>query len=431
MWSSTTPTGLALTALFSGYLEQFPRYDPHPRSYADAAATLGWPRTTLVKRIEYLRSRLTGAGVPNLLGETALASLAEWALTSRVVTRDDLRLLRPVRPDRAYIVIEVPPGQRRWAVGEVVERVADLGVADVVSAGHRLRPARPTLPRPPVRWPGGRHQSRGAAPLERGPAEVPRGSGRAASSSGFALCGARPRRRRHSRRLPLAALSLARRRLSGGADPPCRRRRDRGGRAGGDRTGGPARGRCPARQSDPRQPPDRCVWRYRGRRHGARRSGSRPHRPRAGPAPPHVPPEVLEAGAWWVAGDLWALGSCLHTILTGQPPWAIQSEQGVARLLLAIANREPPGIWPPGTPGWLQELLVDCLAGDVTARPASAAEVGARLHDRRGSLHTLAPAPPVQGRPLGSRYLLLEPIGAGASGQVWRAERRWDGRRWR
>ena len=73
----------AMVALFAGYLEPFPRYDPHPKSYADAAARLDWPRTTLVKRIEHLRTRLTNAGVPNLFGGNALDALAEWALTSR------------------------------------------------------------------------------------------------------------------------------------------------------------------------------------------------------------------------------------------------------------------------------------------------------------------------------------------------------------
>jgi hypothetical protein len=84
---------LALTSLFAGYLEPFPRYDPHPRSYADAAARLNWPRTTLVKRVEHLRNRLTNAGVPNLLGENALDALAEWALTTGTVTREDLQAL--------------------------------------------------------------------------------------------------------------------------------------------------------------------------------------------------------------------------------------------------------------------------------------------------------------------------------------------------
>jgi hypothetical protein len=86
---------VALVALFAGYLEPFPRYDPHPRSYADAATRLDWPRTTLVKRVEHLRTRLTNAGVPNLLGENALDALAEWALTGKVITREDLELLPP------------------------------------------------------------------------------------------------------------------------------------------------------------------------------------------------------------------------------------------------------------------------------------------------------------------------------------------------
>ena len=93
---SITPADkLALVALFVGYLEPFPRYDPHPKSYADAAARLDWPRTTLVKRVEYLRTRLTNAGVPNLLGENALQHLAEWALATGLISRADLKLLPP------------------------------------------------------------------------------------------------------------------------------------------------------------------------------------------------------------------------------------------------------------------------------------------------------------------------------------------------
>ncbi|HUB69434.1 MAG TPA: hypothetical protein VL984_03350 [Acidimicrobiales bacterium] len=93
---SITPADkLSLVALFAGYLEPFPRYDPHPKSYADAAARLDWPRTTLVKRVEYLRTRLTNAGVPNLLGENALQHLAEWALATGLISRADLALLPP------------------------------------------------------------------------------------------------------------------------------------------------------------------------------------------------------------------------------------------------------------------------------------------------------------------------------------------------
>ncbi|HET9058604.1 MAG TPA: FHA domain-containing protein [Acidimicrobiales bacterium] len=91
----TSADKLALVALFAGYLEPFPRYDPHPKSYADAAARLNWPRTTLVKRVEYLRTRLTNAGVPNLLGDNALQHLAEWALATGLISRADLALLPP------------------------------------------------------------------------------------------------------------------------------------------------------------------------------------------------------------------------------------------------------------------------------------------------------------------------------------------------
>ncbi|TMM30742.1 MAG: hypothetical protein E6F99_29165 [Actinobacteria bacterium] len=85
---------LAMVALFAGYLADPPCYDPHPRSYDAAAARLGWTRTQVLRRVEYLRARLTSAGVPNLTGPNALEGLAEFALTSRLITRADLALLR-------------------------------------------------------------------------------------------------------------------------------------------------------------------------------------------------------------------------------------------------------------------------------------------------------------------------------------------------
>ena len=89
------PDRLAMVALFAGYLQDPPQYDPYPKSYAAAAARLGWRRTTLVKRIEYLRSRLDAAGVPNMTGHTALTNLAEYAIGSSLITRNDLELLGP------------------------------------------------------------------------------------------------------------------------------------------------------------------------------------------------------------------------------------------------------------------------------------------------------------------------------------------------
>jgi hypothetical protein len=84
---------LALVALFAGYLEESPHYDPYPKSYAAAAARLGWKRSTLVKRIEYLRLRLDAAGVPNMRGFSALNNLAEYVISRGLVTRADRAML--------------------------------------------------------------------------------------------------------------------------------------------------------------------------------------------------------------------------------------------------------------------------------------------------------------------------------------------------
>jgi hypothetical protein len=91
--SMTPEDRIALVALFAGYLEDGEQYDPHPRSYEAAANRLGWPRTKLVKKIEYLRTRLDKAGVPNMNGWNALSNLAEYVLTRTLITKDDLRML--------------------------------------------------------------------------------------------------------------------------------------------------------------------------------------------------------------------------------------------------------------------------------------------------------------------------------------------------
>lgn len=88
---------VALVALFAGYLEDGRRYDPHPKSYEAAAARLGWKASTLRKRIEYLRGKLEKAGVPNVSGWNAMSGLAEYVLTTGVITKDDLRLIHPDR----------------------------------------------------------------------------------------------------------------------------------------------------------------------------------------------------------------------------------------------------------------------------------------------------------------------------------------------
>lgn len=154
----------------------------------------------------------------------------------------------------------------------------------------------------------------------------------------------------------------------------------------------------------------------------------------AGPDPAgrlaHLPPEVLEGRSWTAAGDLWALGSCLHTLVSGRPPWAREAEGGAAAAVLGMATARPPGMRPAATPAWLSKLIDGCLAVDEARRPADGATVAAmaaqRVDDRVDTL--LPPSPQVEGRPLGSSYLLDETLGSGSSGLVWRGHQRGDGR---
>jgi len=82
-----------LVALFAGYLLEDDRYDPVPNSYARAATLLKCKPKALSRRIEHLRERLTNAGVPNLHGPNAQRALAEYVLTTGLITAKDLRLI--------------------------------------------------------------------------------------------------------------------------------------------------------------------------------------------------------------------------------------------------------------------------------------------------------------------------------------------------
>ncbi len=80
--------------MFAEYLDNPTGQAPQPKRYAAAAARLGWKRTTLIKRVEYLRTRLDSAGVPQMHGPAALTHLAEYAISRRIITPADLGMLR-------------------------------------------------------------------------------------------------------------------------------------------------------------------------------------------------------------------------------------------------------------------------------------------------------------------------------------------------
>ena len=88
-----------LTALFAGYLRPFPRRDPRPLTYQEAAAILGppWTRVTVRKQVERLKDRFAARGV-YFDGSRANDALAEYLLDCGLLSPADLACLDGERP---------------------------------------------------------------------------------------------------------------------------------------------------------------------------------------------------------------------------------------------------------------------------------------------------------------------------------------------
>jgi hypothetical protein len=88
-----------LVAMFSGYLEDFPRRTMRPRTYQQAADLLGtpWTAVTVRKQIERLKERAARADV-YFEGRYANYDLADHLVANRLLVRDDLARLERRTP---------------------------------------------------------------------------------------------------------------------------------------------------------------------------------------------------------------------------------------------------------------------------------------------------------------------------------------------
>ncbi len=96
--------------------------------------------------------------------------------------------------------------------------------------------------------------------------------------------------------------------------------------------------------------------------------------------PLYMSPEQARGDAVDARADLFALGSVLFTMLTGQAPFATTSLMGTLRRL---ADGSPDSLRAkaPTLPRHVEELIMDLLKTDPADRPATAAKVIERLRD--------------------------------------------------
>jgi hypothetical protein len=85
-----------LVALAEGYFLTHPRYSPQPKTYAEAAARLALPASTVRKRTENVRRKLIDAGVLGMEAADARQAVVEFVIGAGLIGPDDLAMLDPV-----------------------------------------------------------------------------------------------------------------------------------------------------------------------------------------------------------------------------------------------------------------------------------------------------------------------------------------------
>jgi serine/threonine protein kinase len=118
--------------------------------------------------------------------------------------------------------------------------------------------------------------------------------------------------------------------------------------------------------------------------------------------PEYMAPEQARGEPVDHRADLFSLGSVLHALCTGRPPFRGSTAVAVLR---QVSDQVPPPVRSlnPEVPAWLEALVARLLAKDPADRCQSAAEVAALLEGYLAHLHqpakVFAPVlPPLRGR---------------------------------
>ena len=110
----------------------------------------------------------------------------------------------------------------------------------------------------------------------------------------------------------------------------------------------------------------------------------------------HVAPELLEAKPPDAASDLYALGSTMYKMLTGESAFVLSSDQSIVPALGRIREQPVPDLRARGIPDEVAVLVERAMAKKQTDRFASSAAMGHAIRDAQGRLGLSVTALPVR-----------------------------------
>ncbi|MGF1597537.1 MAG: protein kinase [Acidimicrobiales bacterium] len=110
----------------------------------------------------------------------------------------------------------------------------------------------------------------------------------------------------------------------------------------------------------------------------------------------HAAPELLQGQPSTPAIDIYAIGSTLHSLLTGYPPFLRPDDESVTPMITRALTEPPPDLRPYGVPDPVAQVVERALAKEPAERQPTASALAAELTAAIGGTAPMArpTAPP-------------------------------------
>ena len=144
----------------------------------------------------------------------------------------------------------------------------------------------------------------------------------------------------------------------------------------------------------------------------------------------HAAPELLDGQQPSPAVDIYAIGSTLHNLMTGQAPFVRVGDETVTGLITRTLSSPPPDLRPLGVPDHVARIVERAMAKEPAQRQASAAELADALEDsltgKRVATETtpLPPAISANDTQVAPRYQPSSPVHQPSSGEATKGSNR-------